>query len=176
MTDDTLYAITAKLSVGSYRLGDLGYLIAIGTDISGEVVLEGTHMTTVTDIQFNTLILHLTGIDPLTGSLTHQTDTRHVDEDVGGLLEVPLKRSVEGVTEESEVKTEVCLGGRLPLQVIVTQLVTLESTRQGMTAIRSLDIITRTIALTAEASLTVITLIDGVTGNVADLLVTCLSP
>ena len=45
-----------------------------------------------------------------------------------------------------------------------------------MTAIRSLDIITRTIALTAEAGLAVITLIDGVTGNVADLLVTCLSP
>ena len=45
-----------------------------------------------------------------------------------------------------------------------------------MTAVRSLDIVARTVALSTELGFTVVGFIDGVAGNVGNLLVTGLTP
>lgn len=128
-----------------------------------------TDITTIAEVELNTLVKHLTGIDPLAGAFTHHTDTRHVNQDVLGLFVVPLERAVERITEETEVKTEVGLCGGLPFQVVITQLVTLETTRQLLTTVGSGDVVTGSVTLSTEACLTIVTLEDGVTGDIVYL-------
>ena len=78
--------------------------------------------------------------------------------------------------EESEVKAEIGLCGGFPLQVIVAQLIALETAGERLTAIRASDVIAGAVALATEASLTVVALVEGVAGDVRDFLVTRLSP
>ena len=68
--------------------------------------------------------------------------------------------------EQGKVKTEVGLGSCFPFQVIIAQLVTLETAGQLLTAIRTSNIIACSITLSAETSFTVIALIECIAGNV----------
>ena len=78
--------------------------------------------------------------------------------------------------EEAKIEAEVGLCRGLPLQVVVAQLVALETAGQLLTTVRALDVIACTIALSTEASLTVIAHVERVAGDVVDFLVTGLSP
>ena len=127
MTNYALYAITTESTVGSDGLRQFGHLVTIGAKVAREVVLEIADMPAITYIQLNTLVLYLTGIDPLATTLTHHTDAGHIHQNILCLLEVPLQRTVECIAEHTEVKTDIGLSGGLPLQVVITQLVALKS-------------------------------------------------
>ena len=65
MTYHALYAITTESTVGSDGLRQFGHLVTIGAKVAREVVLEIADMPAITYIQLNTLVLYLTGIDPI---------------------------------------------------------------------------------------------------------------
>ena len=127
MADDTLYAVAAKVSTGGDGLWQPRNLVTVGADVAGDVVLEVAHLAPVAYVQLDAFVFHLAGIDPLVGSFAHHHDGGHIDQNVLGLLEVPFKGAVEGVVEEAEVEAEVGLRGGFPFQVVVAQLVALET-------------------------------------------------
>ena len=138
--------------------------------------MEVTNVATIADVELETFVLYLASVNPLTGALAHHTDTWHEYQNVLGLFEVPLERSIQGVTEHAEVHTEVGLCGGLPFQVVVTQLVTFETAWQSLSAVATLDVVAGTVALSAEASLAIVALVDGIASYVGNLLVTSLTP
>ena len=127
MTYDALHAVTAERAAGGNRLRQFQHLVAVGTDVSGDVVVNLAQRAAVADVELDTLVQHLAGIDPLLSTFTHHSDAWHVDQNVLRLLVVPLERTVQRVVEQSEVQTEVSLCRRFPLQVVVAQLVALET-------------------------------------------------
>ena len=176
MTDNALYAVATKGATCGDGLGQLGHFVAIGTDVARQVVAEVAHAATIADVELHTFVLHLAGVDPLATALTHDTDTGHINKDVLGLLVVPLQGAVEGVAEEAEVQTDIGLRGGLPLQVVVTELVALETAGKGLAAVGAGDVVAGAVALATKASLAVVALVECVAGNVRDFLVTRLTP
>ena len=176
MTYDALDAVAAEGAVGSESLGQLGNLVAIGADIAGEVVAEVANLAAITDVELDALVLHLASVDPLAGSFAHDADAGHIDEDVGGLLVVPLEGAVEGVAQETEVEADVRLSGGLPLQVVVAELVALEAAGQLLAAVGACDVVAGAVALAAEACFAVVAHVESVACDVVDLLVTRTSP
>ena len=96
---------------------------------SSEAVYEGT------SDESGYYSINLTCVNPLGTTFTHYGNTRHIDEDILCLLEVPVKVTIQSIAEESEVETKVGLCGRLPLDIVVTYLITLETRSQGATTI-----------------------------------------
>ena len=64
VTNHTLHAIAAEITVGSYSLRQFGNLIPIGSDIGGDIVAKVAHLAAVAQVKLHTFVLHLTGIDP----------------------------------------------------------------------------------------------------------------
>ena len=91
--------------------------------------------------QFPTVVLHLASVDPLSGSLTHSGDTFHEEQNVGGLLIIPVEASVDFVSQDGEVETDVMLCGGLPLDIVVAALVADIAVGQVITAVRTCDIV-----------------------------------
>ena len=65
MSHDALNTVAAECSLGGDGLGKLGDSVAVSADISGKVILEVTNLSTVSHIEFQTLVVHLAGVDPL---------------------------------------------------------------------------------------------------------------
>ena len=84
-------SLTLKEILAMIKEDIFNYVEVKSISISGNIVREMTYFTTVTYIQLHTLIEHFTGIDPLAGTFTHNSNTWHVNQDVGSLLVVPLK-------------------------------------------------------------------------------------
>ena len=166
MTNNTLHAISAKGSISSNGLRNLCNLVAIGSDVTSNVILEITNLATIADVELNTLVEHLASINPLATSFTHNTDTWHIHQNVLSFLVIPFKRTIESVAEETKVETEVGLCSGLPLQIVITQLVALETACQLLAAICTGNVVTGAVTLTAKASLAIITLIESVAGNI----------
>ena len=95
----------------------------------------------ITDTQFPTVVLHLTGVNPLARTLTHCTDTLHEEQNVGGLLVKPVEASVDFVPQDSEVDTDVMLSGGLPLDVVVATLIADVSVEKVITTVCTSDIV-----------------------------------
>ena len=127
MAHNALHSAAAECSRSSYCLRNLGHLVAVSAYVSGYVIAEICHTSTVSDIELKTLVEHLAGVYPHRASLAHDTYARHVDEDILCLLVIPLKASVESIVEKPEVKADVRLCRRLPLDVVIAELVTLEA-------------------------------------------------
>ena len=106
-------------------------------------------MVTITETEFDTHVVHRTGVHPLGRAFTHRSDTVHENEDVLGLFVVPIKRTVEGLFEEGEVKTNIRLGCCLPLDIVVTYLVAFETGRQSLTTVRAGNVVGSTVRLTS---------------------------
>src|SRR3712207_9535750 len=98
----TVDSVATKGALGGYGLGQLGYLVAVCSDISRKVIFKLSHFATVANVEFHTLVSHLTGVDPLARTFTHDGDPRHVDQYVGGLLVIPF----QGRSEERRVGKE----------------------------------------------------------------------
>ena len=142
VANNALHSVTTIFPVGSHCLRQLGDLIRVLTDISADVPREIVWQTvTIAHCQFPTVVLHLTGIDPLAGSLTHGGDTFHEEQDVGGLLVIPVETTVDFVSQDGKVETDVMLCGGLPFDVVVTTLVADVSVGQVITAVRTCDIV-----------------------------------
>ena len=127
MTYHTFHAIATKGSFSCYCTGETSNFVAICTDIACEIVLEITDVSTIAHIEFNTLIFHLASIDPLVAAFAHHTNARHIDQNVLRLFVVPLERTIEGIVEKAEIKTKVGLRGGFPLQIIIAELIALET-------------------------------------------------
>ena len=115
----------------------------------------------ITQVEFNTTILHSTSINPLCASFPHSRNTSHLHKDILSLFIIPIKTSIECRVEHSEVQTKVSLIGCFPFDIIITELVTFKSTWQLTTTIFIYSIVTN---------------IYGVTRNVRNLLITSCSP
>ena len=176
MSHHTLHAIAAESALGSDGFWQFGHLVAVGADVAGDVILECTNLAAIASIELYTLVFHLTSIDPLAGSFAHHADARHVDQDVFCLFEVPFERAIQTVVEEAEVKTDVGLRGGFPLQVVIAKLVALETTGQRLSTIGAGDVVAGAITLATKLRLTIIAHKEGVSCQIGDFLVTCLSP
>ena len=127
VTHDALYAAAAEGAFRGDGLRQFGHLVAVGADVAGNVEAEVADVATIAQVELKASVLYLTGIDPLGTAFTHDAYARHVDQNVLGLLEVPLNATVQGIVEEAEVKTKVGLCGGLPLDVVIAQLLALEA-------------------------------------------------
>ena len=65
MTHNAFNTVAAEGSLGCDGLWKLGHGIAVCADISGDVVLEVANLSAVSDVEFQTLVVHLTGVYPL---------------------------------------------------------------------------------------------------------------
>ena len=176
MADYALHTVAAKCAASSDGLRQFGHLVAVGSDVTCKVILEVTNVSTITHVELNAFVDHLTCVNPLTATFAHHTNAWHVNKNVLSLLVVPFKRTVEGIVEESEVEAEVGLCGGLPLQIVVAQLVALETRWQCLTAVGAGNVVAGAIALTSKTCLAIVAFVEGVASNVGDFLITCLSP
>ena len=177
MSDDALYTITTECTIGCNSSWQCSNLVAIRRDVGCDIIFQAkVCLVAVTDVELETTVFHLTCINPLRTTFTHYGNTRHIDEDILCLLEVPVKVTIQSIAEESEVETKVGLCGRLPLDIVVTYLITLKTRRQGATTIGTCDVVRSTIALPTILVDTIVAHIESVTSEVVDFLVTSLSP
>ena len=109
-------------------------------------------------------------------AFAHRADTFHLHKDVAGLLVVPVERAIQCLFEEGEIQTDVGLRGGLPFDVVVTHLETAEAGRQYLTAVGAVDVVRRSVALTAVLGHTVVGFIDGIACRGGDILITRLTP
>ena len=143
MTNYALHAIAAVLTVGSHRLRQFCHLVYIFADISVDVPREAVcKAMTIAEGQLPTVVLHLTGVNPLTGTFTHGSDALHEEQNVGGLLAVPVETSVDIVSQQCEVYTNIVLCSGLPLYVIVATLVAHITVCQIIATVQTGNIIT----------------------------------
>ena len=142
MSDDALHTVSAEGTIGSHGSRQLRNLVAVGADVGIDVVAQ-TPLSglAVANVELETLVLHLAGIDPLCRTLTHGSDASHLYKDVLGLLEVPVEGTVERVAEERVVDTDVGLCRCLPLDAVVAKLIALETRRQSLSAVGSGDVV-----------------------------------
>ena len=79
---------------------------------------------TVTYSELPTIVLYLTGIDPLDSTFTHSSNTIHQQENVLGLLIIPVEATIDLISQNTEVKTDIMLCRSLPLDIIIATLIT----------------------------------------------------
>ena len=167
MTDNALHAVAAECTVGSDRCREGRNLVAVGADVARNVIMESAGgRLPVACIELNATVFHLAGINPLRAAFAHRRDTRHLHENVPGLLVIPVEAAIEGGVEQGEVQTEVGLRGRLPLDVVVSELIALEAAGKLASAVRSGNVVGSPVALSAVLVHAVIADVDGVTGDI----------
>ena len=177
MAYDTFHAITSEGAVGSHGGGQTCNFIAIGGDIAVDVVMEAVlKALPPAEVELEAVVFHSSGVNPFGSALSENSYAGHIHQNVAGVLPEIIERTVKGIVEEGEVHSEVSLCGGLPLDVIVAYLVTLEAGRQLRAPVGTRDIIRGAVTLTAGFSDTIIGDINGVTGNVGNLLIAGLSP
>ena len=131
---------------------------------------------TIANTKLPTGVLDLTSIDVLVRALTHSTDTYHVDQNIGGLLMEPVKATVNLVSQEGEVRTNVMLCSGLPLDIIIAATIAYIATGQLVAAIESGDVVGRTCLTTTPQTCGSDRLIDSIAGYNRDVLITSLTP
>ena len=123
MAYDALHTVTTVGATGCHGLWQLGNLVLILADVTGNVPREAVvQLVTIAQRELPTDVLHFTGVDPLSGALTHGGNTVHRQQNVGGQLVEPVEATIDFVAQQCEVKTSVMLGSRLPLDVVVGTL------------------------------------------------------
>ena len=142
MTHNTLHTITAVFSVGGYGLRQFGNLIHILTDVTADIPREIVGKTmTVSYSQLPTVVLYLTGIDPLARTFSHSSDTFHEEQDVFGFLVEPVETTIDLILQDCEVNTDIVLCGGLPLDIIVTALVANIAVLQIVATVLTADVV-----------------------------------
>ena len=177
MTDYALYTVTTESAVGCYCSWQLRDFIPVGGYVGIQVIFQSeSRLIAITEIQFNTHILHFSRIDPLTASFAHSGDTCHLYQNIRCLFVEPVEWTVKRLFKQWEIEAEVRLCSCFPFDVIITDLITFESGLKDAAAIGSGNVVGSTIALTAWFRYTVVGNINCIAGNVRDFLVTGLSP
>ena len=88
---------------------DFRHLILIKSHIPTDVVVEVlTYLVAPVQSEFNTRVLHRTGIAPLVGE-TCRSRNLHIEQEVLSLLAIPVESQAKTTTEETSVETEVNL-------------------------------------------------------------------
>ena len=142
MTYNTLHAVTTILTVGSYCLRQFCNLIHILTDVSVDIPRKTVlQLVAIANAQFPTVVLNLAGIDPLTRSFTHSSDTFHEEQNVCGLLIEPIKTTVDFVSQHCEINTDVMLCGGFPLDIVVAALIAYITVSQVVTTVLTADVV-----------------------------------
>ena len=98
MAHDALYAVAAVGAAGSDGLRQLGHLVAVGADVSCQVVLEVALLAAIAQGELNTAVEYLTGIDEHGTAFAHDAHAGHVNQNVGGLFVVPVEGAVDAVS------------------------------------------------------------------------------
>ena len=177
MSDYALYTVTSESTIGCYCSRQFCNFIPVSGYVGIQVIFQSEcSLITITEIQFNTHVLHFSCIDPLAASFTHSGDTSHLYQDIRCLFVEPVEWAVKRLFEKWEIETQVDLCGCFPFDVIVTDLVTLESRLKDTAAIGSGNVIGSTVALTTWFRHTVVGNVNSIAGNVRDFLVTGLAP
>ena len=65
MTHNAFHTVATEGSLGCDGLRKLGHGIAVCADIAGNVRLEVANLSAVSEVEFKTLVVHLTGVYPL---------------------------------------------------------------------------------------------------------------
>lgn len=100
MSDNAFHTITAEGTIGCDGSRELGNLITIGANITGDVVFQSpASVLPVTEVELHTFVFHLTGIDPLHTSLAHSSYASHLHQDIGGLFVIPVEAAVERIAK-----------------------------------------------------------------------------
>ena len=128
------------------------------------------------EVEFDTLVFHLTGVDPLRGAFAHGGDAHHLHQDVGGFLQVEVHRAVEAVAEHAPVEAGIVLSGGFPLDIGVADLVAFEAGLEDGAAVGAGDVVGSTVGLAAGFAHAVVGHVDVIAGGVGDFLVTGLTP
>ena len=147
---DALHTITSEITVGSHSLRQLGYLIAVGSEVGCYIVTEIAYAVAVAEVQLYSVILHLTCINPHRTTLAHSSYSCHIEKYVLSVLVIVVEATVKGVVEEREIYTDVGLCCSFPLNVVVANLYSLEARLQYLSSIGACDVVGCTKAISTE--------------------------
>ena len=78
MTHNALHTVTTILTVGGYCFWQFGNLVDVFADVSTDIPWEIVRQTmTIAYCEFPTIVLYLTGVDPLARAFSHGSNTFH---------------------------------------------------------------------------------------------------